>query len=69
MKQFGFVSLMSFAETSGSVSLKILLSRRVTEERLAMFKVDGSLQKTAKSKLLELCLQRRHQLPKISILV
>lgn len=52
MKQFGFVSLMSFAETSGSVRLKILFSRRVTEERLAMFKVDRSLQKTAKSKLL-----------------
>ena len=52
MKQFGFVSLMNFAETSGSVSLKILFSRRVTEQRLAMFKVDGSLQKTAKNKLL-----------------
>lgn len=63
------VSLVNFSEKSGLVDLQRLFSGRVTEEHLAIFKVDGSLEKTAKRKLLQLFFQRRHQLSKISAVV
>lgn len=52
MEQFVIVSLVNFSEKSGLVDLQRLFSGRVTEEHLAIFKVDESLEKTAKRKLL-----------------
>ena len=53
MEKYGLAALMDFAENRGMISLEMLLERRVTEECLSMYNVDGSMRKTAKSKLLQ----------------
>ena len=53
MEQAGLASVISFTESTGSVTLEQILENRVTEECLSMNYVDGSKRKTTKSKLLE----------------
>lgn len=54
MEKSGLAALVQLAEKSGMIHLEIALESRVTEECLSLFNVDGSMRKTAKSKLLEL---------------
>jgi hypothetical protein len=54
MEKAGLVALIDLAEGSGMVQLESVLEGRVTEECLSLYNVDGSMRKTAKSKLLEL---------------
>ena len=54
MERLGPAALVDLAEGSGMIQLDLALERRVTEECLSLFNVDGSMHKTVKSKLLEL---------------
>ena len=54
MERSGMVALVDLAEDVGMIKLESALEGRVTEERLSMFNVGGSLCKTCKSKLLQL---------------
>ena len=53
MEKIGLAALMDCAENNDLIDLERLLDRRVTEECLIMFNGNGSLRKTAKSKLLQ----------------
>ena len=53
MERSGLAAVLSLVEGSGAVDLERVLSGRVTEESLSLFNADGSMRKTAKSKLLE----------------
>ena len=53
MEKSGLATLMDFAEKRKIIELEILVEKWVTEECLSMYNVDGSLRKTAKSKLLQ----------------
>ena len=54
MEKAGLAALIDLAEGSGMVQLESVLENRVTEECLSLYNVDGSMRKTAKSKLLEM---------------
>ena len=54
MERSGLAALLDLADGSGIVKLETALERRVTEECLSMYNVDGSMGKTCKSKLLHL---------------
>ena len=54
MERSGLAALLELAEGSGLIQLDSVLERRVTEECLSLYNVDGSMRKTVKSKLLEL---------------
>ena len=54
MERMGLAALIELVEGSGMIQLESALEGRVTEECLSLYNVDGSMQKTAKSKLLEL---------------
>ena len=44
------------------IQLELALERRVTEECLSLYNVDGSMRKTVKSKLLQLFNQLRNHM-------
>ena len=52
MEKSGLAAVLSLVEGSGAINLERVLSGRVTEESLSLFNADGSMRKTAKSKLL-----------------
>ena len=54
MERSGLVALVELVEGSGMLQLEEALDGRVTEECLSVYNVDGSMRKTAKSKLLDL---------------
>ena len=54
MERSGLAALVDLAQESGMIQLESALERRVTEECLSMYNVDGSMRKTSKSKLLQL---------------
>jgi hypothetical protein len=54
MERSGLAALVDLAEGSGMIQLESALERRVTQECLSLYNVDGSMIKTVKSKLLEL---------------
>ena len=54
MEKAGLAALIDLAEGSGMVQLESVLENRLTEECLSLYHVDGSMRKTAKSKLLEM---------------
>ena len=53
MEKHGLATLVELIEKNNLIELEVLLEGRITEECLAMFNVDGSMRKTAKSKLLQ----------------
>ena len=53
MERSGLAALLELVDGSGMIHLESVLSWRVTEECLSLYNVDGSMRKTAKSKLLE----------------
>lgn len=54
MERSELAALVDLAEGSGMIQLESALVRRVTEDCLSLFNVDGSMRKTVKSKLLGL---------------
>ncbi len=54
MERSGLAALLELVERSGIIQLELALQGRVTEECLSLYNVDGSMRKTAKSKLLEM---------------
>lgn len=54
MERWGLAALVDLVEGSGMIQLESALERRVTEECLSLYNVDGSMRKTVKSKLLDL---------------
>ena len=54
MERSGLAALVELVEGSGLIQLETALEGRVTDECLSLYNVDGSMRKTAKSKLLEL---------------
>jgi len=54
MERSGLAAPVDLAEGSGMIQLESALERRVTQECLSLYNVDGSMIKTVKSKLLEL---------------
>ena len=54
MERSGLAALLELVEGSGMIQLESALEGRVTEECLSLYNVDGSMRKTAKSKLLQL---------------
>ena len=54
MEKSGLAALLALVEESEIIDLETALNRRVTEECLPLYNVDGSMRKTSKSKLLEL---------------
>ncbi len=54
MERSGLVAPIELVEGSGILQLEEALDGRVTEECLSVYNVDGSMSKTAKSKLLDL---------------
>ena len=53
MERSGLAALVELVEGSGIIQLESDYERRVTQECLSLYNVDGSMRKTAKSKLLE----------------
>lgn len=53
MEQAGLVAAVEFKEGLGALPLEEILARRLTDECLAMYYVDGSQRKPVKSKFLE----------------
>lgn len=53
MERSGLAAVLSLVEGSGAVDLESVFSGRVIEESLSLFSADGSMRKTAKSKLLD----------------
>ena len=54
MERSGLAALLELVEVSGQIQLESILASRVTEECLSLYNVDGSMRKTAKSKMLDL---------------
>ena len=55
MEKEGLATLVAYLDQCGMIHLETGLAGRITEVCLFIFNVDGSMRKTAKSKLLELC--------------
>ena len=53
MEQAGLAAAVEFKEGLGALPLEEILARRLTDECLAMYYVDGSQRKPVKSKFLE----------------
>ena len=53
MEQAGLAAAVEFKESLGALPLEEILARRLTDECLSMYYVDGSQRKPVKSKLLE----------------
>ena len=53
MEQSGLAALLEVADKNCGMDLERLLEGRVTGESLALFNVDGTMHKTAKSQILE----------------
>ena len=47
IEKSGLATLMDFAERSNMIDLEILLEKRITEECLSMYNVDGSMRKNS----------------------
>ena len=68
MERSGLAALLELVDGSGMIDhLESVISWRVTEECLSLYNVDGSMRKTAKSKLLErFNLRRDHRTVSVS---
>lgn len=53
MEKKGIAALLEISEGTDSMVLETLFESRITDECLSLFNVDGSMRKTAKSKLLD----------------
>ena len=60
MEKNGLATLMDFAEKNNLIDLENLLGSRITEECLSMYNVDGSMRKTAKSKIMQCFVRNQH---------
>ena len=54
IEKSGLAALPDFADGSGAIKLESALERRVTEECLSMYNVDGSMRKASMSTLLHM---------------
>ena len=54
MERSGLAALVDLAEESGMIQLESALEKRVTDECISLYNIDGSMRKTVKSKFLEL---------------
>ena len=61
MESSGLVAMLNLVEGSGAVDLERVLSGRVTEKSSSLFNANGSMRKTAKSKLLITSALNQHQ--------
>ena len=60
MEKNGLATLMDFAEKNSLIDLETFLEGRITEECLSLYNVDGSMRKTAKSKVLQGFVRKQH---------